>query len=339
MASACHSWGNMSVLAPSVGTLWRVIESYGLDPAPLFEGEGLALSWPLDPGTRLPYDQVDAVRAAAAAACGDPDFGLRVAKCVHPSQLGALGYAVLASATLREAFERMRRYVRVLNDKGEIELSEKDGRLTLAISVAQSSRNQRVREDGQVAFVVTLCRLNIGAGWNPLRVGFRHPRPEDVTGYEALFRCPLDFGLGRNEVTISSADADRTLPSANPVLAKMNERIVVQRLARLDRDNIPGRVRGAIMEQLPSGNVTDESVADALHMTARTLHRRLKEDGQSFRTVLKNVRRELAEQYIADPSLTLTEITFLLGFSEMSSFSRAFKNWNGVSPSEARQAL
>ena len=151
----------------------------------------------------------------------------------------------------------------------------------------------------------------------------RRDEPEDRQPWDDFFRCPIHFGAEANSVIVSSEALDEPLPSANPILAQMNERVVVQRLAKLDRDNVIGRVRGAIMEQLPSGDVSDESVAEALHMTPRTLHRRLKEDGETFRTVLKSVRQDLAEQYLADPTLTLTEITFLLGFSEMSSFSRA----------------
>lgn len=327
----------MSVLAQGVGSLWRLIESYGLDPRAFFRAEGLELDWPIEPGTRLPYEQIDAVRARAAEASGDPAFGLRVADCVHPSYLGALGYAVLASNTLRVAFERIHRYVRVLNEQGNFDLDESGKGLRASISVGQDSQNRRVRDDGQLAVLMALCRLNAGSDFQPAVVTFRHAAPEDSEPYDALFRCPVTFGAEANSMTVRSGDVDRVLPSANEVLAEMNERIVIQRLAQLDRDNVIGRVRAAIMEQLPSGNVSDESVAEALHMTARTLHRRLKEDGESFRTVLKSVRQELAEQYMADNSLTLTEITFLLGFSEMSSFSRAYKHWHGVSPSAARK--
>ncbi|MEM1411377.1 MAG: AraC family transcriptional regulator [Pseudomonadota bacterium] len=321
-----------------MGTLWRLIESYDRDPAPYFLDEGLTLTWPVKPGTRLPYETIDSIRARAAADVGDPAFGLRLAECVHPSYLGALGYAVLASNTLRTAFDRIHRYVRVLNEQGHFELDDLSDGLRATLSVGQGSLNRTVRDDGQLAVLVTLCRMNGGVELKPVAVTFQHEAPEDPTPYEALFRCPVTFGAEHNSLTLSPTDADRVLPSANPVLAQMNERIVVQRLAQLDRDNVLGRVRAAIMEQLPSGDVSDESVAAALHMTPRTLHRRLKEDGESFRTLLKAVRQELAEQYMADNSLTLTEITFLLGFSEMSSFSRAYKHWHGVSPSAARQA-
>ena len=92
------------------------------------------------------------------------------------------------------------------------------------------------------------------------------------------------------------------------------------------------------MDQLPSGHISDDSVADALHMSVRTMHRKLVEVNNNFRTILVEMRRDLAEQYILDNSLTLTEISLLLGFSEPSSFSRAFKNWTGTTPSEVRQS-
>lgn len=327
----------MSVLAQSVGNLWRVIETYGLEPGPLFLAQGLDIRWPVDPGKRVPYDQLDAARADAAAASGDPAFGLRTGQCVHPSQLGALGYAVLASDTLRDSLNRIHRYVRVLNDQSDFDVFERDDMLLSRIRVSGSSRNLAIRDDVQLSVLVAMCRFNAGPGFTPVHVTMQRPAPDDSSPWEDFYRCPVRFGTGHNEMAITLADADTLLPSANQVLAEMNDRIVIQRLAQLDRDNIPARVRAAIMDQLPSGTISDESIAAALHMTPRTLHRRLKEDGESFRTLLKAVRQDLARQYVADDSLTLTEVTFLLGFSEMSSFSRAFKNWYGHSPSTARQ--
>lgn len=329
----------MSVLAPSIGVLWKLVESHGIDPEPLFVSEGLPVDLPIEPGTRVPYHAVDRVRGRAAMLSGDPSFGLGAASFVHPSQLGALGYAWLASTSMRTAFERLQRYARVVNDHARVDLAREDGNLVMRLSIAQPSINQRVRDDGQMAFIVSLCRMNLGQNFNPQWVAFTLPEPPDRAPYASLFRCPLRFDAPANGLAISKADADRTLPSANPLLAKMNERVVNQRLAALDKANIPNRVRAEIMEQLPSGGVSDESVAEALHMTSRTLHRRLKDDGLSFREVLGEVRRSLAEQYISDPTLTLTEITFLLGFAEASSFSRAYRRWTGESPSSTRQSV
>ena len=121
-------------------------------------------------------------------------------------------------------------------------------------------------------------------------------------------------------------------------MAVLNDQVVTRRLALIDRDDIIARVQSALMDQLSNGHVSDDSVAESLHMSVRTMHRKLAEVDTSFRTLLVDMRRNLAELYILDNSLTLTEISLLLGFSEPSSFSRAFKSWTGTAPSEARQA-
>ncbi|WP_221895433.1 helix-turn-helix transcriptional regulator [Bathymodiolus japonicus methanotrophic gill symbiont] len=107
---------------------------------------------------------------------------------------------------------------------------------------------------------------------------------------------------------------------------------MINYLAKLDEDNIVDRVKAVIIEQLPSGGLTDSTVDDALYMSNRTFHRRLQQSETTFRVVLNDLRHELADKYIKDSSLNLNEISFLLGFSELSSFSRAFKRWTGISP-------
>jgi AraC-like DNA-binding protein len=327
----------VSILAPSIANLWKVIKSYGLDPAPLFAEQGLEYSLPIEPGTRASYHQVDRVRARAAELSRDPAFGLRAAEFFHPSQIGALGYSWLASSSLRTAFKRLNRYIRVINDRGQFDMDETDGMVTVTISVGQDSENSAVRDDLQMAILITLCRLNVGKDYVPRKVQMKREGPDDSQPWLDLFRCDIKFGAESNSMSFASQDVDRLLDSANPMLAQLNEQVVTRRLAQLDQNDIPNRVRAAIMEQLPSGGVSDESIADELHMTSRTLHRRLKQGGESFRGLLNEVRQDLAEQYISDPSLTLTEVTFLLGFAEASSFSRAYRRWTGSSPSAARQ--
>jgi AraC-like DNA-binding protein len=137
---------------------------------------------------------------------------------------------------------------------------------------------------------------------------------------------------------IPLALADEMLTGANPELAILNDKVVTRRLALIDREDIIARVQATLMDLLPQGNISDDAVANALHMSVRTMHRKLTEENNNFRTLLVEMRRDLAEQYILDNSLTLTEISLLLGFSESSSFSRAFKSWTGTAPSEVRQA-
>ena len=193
----------MSILAPSIGILWQVIESYGLDPEPYFAHEGIEIHWPVEPGTRLPYEAVDRIRARAAADSGDAAFGLRAAQFVHPSQLGALGYVFLASPTLRSAFVCMQRYIRVLNDRARFEVDVRDGRVVTSLSVEQDTENEVARDDAQIAYLLTLCRINAGRDFNPVEVWFRHGEPGDANPYAALFRCPVTFGAERNALAVT----------------------------------------------------------------------------------------------------------------------------------------
>lgn len=328
----------MSVFAPSLVNLWKTIESYGLDPKPLFDAEGVVLKPPIDPSLRVPWEKIDRIRARAVELSGDEAFGLRGAANLQPSQFGALGYAWQASLTLRKACSRLQRFGRIVNDRVIAEVEDRDGCMVLSLDIDTQSRCASVRDDGALAIVTRMCKNIIGNGFRLQAVHFKHAEPTDLKPYFEFFGCQLLFGQEQNQLWIPLALVDEVLPGANPELALMNDQVATRRLALLDRNDIVSRVRAALMDQLPNGTVSDDLVADTLHMSVRTMHRKLAGVEQSFRRLLTETRRQLAEQYILDNSLTLTEISLLLGFSESSAFSRAFKNWTGSSPSEARQA-
>jgi len=199
-------------------------------------------------------------------------------------------------------------------------------------------RSFPVRENGGLALVVSMCRRNYGEQLNPVSVSIRHAAPACAGNYYALFRCPVSFQAADYKITFGTADVDLPLPGSNPELALLHDQIIVKYLARLNRDDIETRVREVIVDQLPSGGISDESVAEALHMNSRTLQRRLSEAGTTFKTLLVEVRRGLARKYVQDCNLTITEISFLLGFSETSAFSRAFRTWTGQAPTQFRMA-
>ena len=139
-------------------------------------------------------------------------------------------------------------------------------------------------------------------------------------------------------MTFSLADVDKYLIGANPQLARLNDQVMIEYLAKLDKENIIDRVTAVIVDMLPSGGVVEESVAKTLNMSVRSLQRRLQQVGTTFRTLFETARRDLASTYVEDPEIELVEVAFLLGFSDQSAFSRAFKRWTGHTPSEARKA-
>jgi AraC-like DNA-binding protein len=328
----------MSVFAPSVINLWKTMESYGVDPEPLFREQGIEIRLPVDPCLRLPYEKVDRIRAMAVETSGDEAFGLRAATVYLPSQLGALGYAWQASLTLRKACLRLERFVRIVNDKARVRVEDRDSCMVVMFKLDLESANAWVRDVGGLALVTRMCRMVYGEGFRLQAVDFEHAEPADLQPYFEFFGCRLRFNQAQNRLWIPAGQADETLSGANPELALLNDEVVTRRLARIDKGDIVARLRAVLLDQLPSGEISDDTVAAELHMSVRTLHRKLATLNTSFKVELAEMRRNLAQQYILDNSLTLTEISMLLGFSESSSFSRAFKNWTGSTPTEARRA-
>lgn len=329
----------MTVFAPTLGALWKQIEGYGINPEPLFRENGIDPEVMFDPGARISAGQIQKLDVQAAKLSGDDCFGLTGAEYFRPAHLGALGFAWLASSSLRTAFERLSRYARIINEKLAVQLNE-DGRLySVTIDAQLPAMQQRIREDGQMAAMVKFCRIIAGKDFVPAKVWFRHAQPRDTARYYALFRCPVEFSAETTTLFIPVDRVDQRLTGSNDQLATLNEHIVVKYLAHSEKMDIVNRVKAAIIDRLASGAVSETSVAEQLHMTPRNIHRKLQKENTSFKTLLTETRRDLAQQYIQDRTKTLTEISFLLGFSEVSSFSRAYKGWTGQPPSEARQAL
>lgn len=328
----------MSVFAPGIVNLWRTIESYGIDPEPLFATEEIQVQYPVDPNIRVSYEKIDRIRAHAVKLCGDEAFGLRTTRVYAPSQLGALGYAWQASLTLRRACMRLERFVRLVNDKARVHIEDRDDCMVVTLELETKSLNQRARDDCELALVTMLARSICADSFRLHSVNSIHPAPEDLKPYFEFYACELNFDQAHNQLLIPFKYADEVLTGANPELALMNDKVVIRHLAMIDKGDIVALVQAVMLDQLPMGNLSDETVADALHMSVRTMHRKLTDAASNFRALLVDLRRELAEAYILDNSLTLTEISLLLGFSEPSSFSRAFKNWTGSAPSAVRQA-
>ena len=327
----------MSVFAPVLSSLWRQIEDYGIDPEPLFRAQGVEANKRFDPNARVSYIKSDRIMADAAQLTSDPFFGLKEAGYFLPTHIGPLGFAWLASTSLRTALQRLQRYIKVIHEKMQIELQDHEGVLVVTLGMDVASANAFHRDSGYLAVLTKMCRFVYGENWSPLAVNITHAAPPDTSYYFSFFRCPIEFNTGGNALHIGSGQADEQLTGSNPQLAQLNDHIVVRYLAGLDRNDIINRVKTAILENLGQGGVSETSIAQSLHMSTRNLHRKLGSEGTSFKTLLLEIRTELARQYISDTSLSLTEISYMLGFSEISAFSRAYRRWTGWSPSAARK--
>ena len=171
----------------------------------------------------------------------------------------------------------------------------------------------------------------------PVEVNLKRPEPPDPNPWIEFFGTTIQFGQSEISLSIDKRDADMPLTGSNSELVAVNEEVMRRHLMKISRNDIINQSRVRIMEQLPSGRVTKNSLADELNMSERTLHRKLREQDETFRSLLINVRMDLAEQYIRNQDFSITEIAFLLGFADTSAFSRAFRSWFGLSPTKARE--
>jgi len=314
----------------------RALSAHAIDSAALFRRAGLDPDRLRDPNARYPQAGMQRLWALATSAAGDECFGLEVAQAWHPTTFHALGYSALASETLREALLRMVRYGRVVTTGARLELQQNDGEVTVKL-LASLPNHQIVPAsiDAGVASIVILCREGRGGQVVPVRVTLTRAEPRCSSRLRTFFACPVEFGAIENVVVFRATDLDAQLPTANAVLLRVNEQVLTDYLARLERSEVTVQVQAKLIQRLPSGDVEESSIARALNLSLRSLQRKLEARGVTFRKLLDDTRHQLADQYLKDSTLSVSEIAYLLGFAEVSSFSRAFRRWTGRAPRAA----
>ncbi len=325
-----------SNLATATNILWNLFEENNYDPEPLYRDAGIDPDSLKKPGMRVQYTSVEKIWIKAVEIIDDPCFGLKAIKFWHPSYLHALGYARLASQSLREAFNRFVRYLSILSEASSIILKDDSKSLMLTVDTKSAGMRLPAQVDTLMAIIIHMCRINYGEGLKPLSVNFIHPEPPCAEKYFDLFKSPVHFSTSRDSIAFSLVDVDKHLIGANPHIARANDQVIINYLATIKKENIVHRVKAGIIGLLPSGEVTDAKVAKTIGMSVRSLQRKLSEDNTTFRTLRDQIRKELALNYLRDPSIEHAEIAFLLGYSEQSAFSRSFKRLTGLSPGEVR---
>jgi AraC-like DNA-binding protein len=324
-------------LASATNTLWYVLHVHGIDPEPFFLAEGLDPALRNAPRARYPRKRFWSAWARAERVIDDPCFGLRAAESWQPANLHALGFAWIASRSLRAALERLVHYLAIVMDERRLRLTTEGQALTLWVEPTEVDHQIPPSAfDAFWALLMAMCRYIAGDELYPLRAAFRRPEPACAARFYGYFRCPIEFGAAADLLAFSQAAVDAELPAANPELARFNDQILTDYLAQLDQERTIPRVKATLMTRLQAGDLSTERIAEVLQFSRRTLQRKLAAEGTTLKALLEEVRQELALRYLEDGTLSLSEIGFLLGFADQSAFSRAFKRWTGCSPTGYR---
>ena len=327
----------MTMYAPLVGVLWRVLESNSFDPRRLISSEFYDPENDSIYNDRVSWGEFVSIETKAYELIGDPALGLQMANHIHPSHLGALGHAWLASSSLRTALRRVKRFNRMLDEQTASQLIETEELIRVIYELHRVHPRPELAADSSLSCTLALCRLNFGEELLPVEVTLKRSEPANPQPWHDYFGIQVRFGQLSDSMALRASDADRKLTSSNRELVGSDEDLVRRHLVYMDRKNIESRVRLAILEELPSGGVTEERLATQLNMSTRNLHRKLADGGATFSSLLLEVRKELADRYIRDSKYSITEIAFILGYAETSAFSRAFRKWFDASPTEFRK--
>lgn len=318
----------------------RALDARGLDGRGLAARAGLDLSILDSPNARYDVATTTRLWRFAVAATGDLSFGLSVSRFVRQTTFHALGYSVFASRSLKDAFGRIVRYSRIVSDSIRFRLEEERDLYRLILDVpAAMPRPADEALDAAVSLIVRLVRLlHDDRSLAPMCVTLERSEPSPVEPFQRFFRAPLRFSAPTTYLEFGRGTVEALLPSGNADLALHNDAVVQSYLARVNEGHVTRRVRAIVADRLLDGRPTQASVARALGMSLRSLQRRLIEEGTCYKQILMATRRDLARSYVREARFSVTEIAFLLGFLDTSSFCRAFKRWTGQTPSRYRSA-
>jgi predicted alpha/beta hydrolase family esterase/AraC-like DNA-binding protein len=314
----------------------EVAREVGLDPWALMQEFGLPRRCLDEPDSMVPSESVCRLLEAAASRSGIGAFGLRMAEARKLSSLGPLGMFAREQPTLRDAVTALAHYARIINE-------------SLSISIEESADVAILREELLVGDVVPVrqatelavallfkaIRGYLGPDWKPLRVCFVHEAPADTSVHARVFGRDVQFGTEFNGIVCARRDLSVTNAHADPTLARYAMQLLEHRMAP-DRDRFESRVRQLVVLQLGTGQCTIERIAQMLRVDRRTIHRRLRKEGETFSDIVDAVRRELAGRYLAEGQRTLAQISSLLGFSAPSGFSRWYRQQFGQPASGLR---
>jgi AraC-like DNA-binding protein len=275
-----------------------------------------------------------------AETLGDSAFGLHLAQQANLREAGLLFYVTSAARTIGETLLLYERYCRIVNEAVRVKLSSVQNGVVVEFNFVGLSRHQfRQNAEFGLAAILKGMRENVGRNIRPIGVTFAHPRNSNLPEFERFFGCPVEYSSASDQWSFSNETLAVPLITRDPYLLETLQPFCDQ--AAKERNTAVGTLRSSVENELqkllPHGKANRQAVARALGMSERTLSRRLADEGTTYDELVDQLRRSLALQYIRAPSISVSQIAWLLGYEGSTSFSHAFARWTGRSPSAIRK--
>jgi AraC-like DNA-binding protein len=319
------------------GSTFQKLQELGVSAAAVLRRAGLPQEYSKEPRVLLKTEELFALWRAIGEVSTNPAIGLQLGSETRTERFHPIGLAALSSENFGAAMDQMARYKqltcpeKILQEKDDREWSIQF-RWLLADEVEPP-----VLIECAFAWILSIARLGTGTQLSPLRLEFVQPRAHLKT-IERQFGCSVTCGVPRNAIVFHSSDARRPFVTRNAELLGLLAPQFEEELKQENEDeNFVERARVAIHQKLTGQRPTIDDIADVLHISSRTLQRRLQDEGSSFQRVLEEARHQLARHYLNNSVLELNETAYLLGYEDGNSFVRAFRNWEGIPPARWRE--
>ncbi|GAB4522754.1 MAG: AraC family transcriptional regulator [Roseibium sp.] len=319
----------------------KVVAAAGgdVDASVLLAEAGIDPDGPWEPKAMIPaatyYDLLERI----AKQIDVTDLPVRTGASMRLDEYGALGLAFKAATTLGASYARVERYARLWTGVVEYELrSVPRGVLFILHRPGVRRLGMRLSNEATLASAVSIARQVSPLPVTPLEVQVQHRAPESIAAHENWFGCPVRFGAKLDAILFSKETlAQPNILGDEGISRYLTSHLDAELAEIAEEAPLVARTKDAIAQSLSEGAPKMEEIARGLGFSARSFHRRLSEHGMSFQTLAEETRRQLAEGLLRDERHSLAEIAFLTGFSEQSSFTRAFKRWLGTTPASYRR--
>jgi len=288
------------------------------------------------PGVRFSKEVMNRLWENSVLQSNNPNIGLLFGRHGLMRGLRPPIYTLLSSPSLKLGLKRILPFQHLICDFTNIDVSQTSEGFCLTIECIKSGEVHYASVDAWLSGIVSLVRWILQSSVNPLKVTLKHSCYSGIEDYTNAFRCPVEFDKERNSVLFSRDDFEEPIPTSDAGLTLYYERIMSSDLEKSQLMDLKDFVKSEIIKNLPNGSPGIELIASKQYMTGRTLQRRLKSEGVVFKDLLDSCRQDLAVEYLCHGIISIEKIAIELGFSEASSFVRAFKRWFNQTPGEYR---
>ena len=328
-----------SVLGSFLLPIAQALRLHGVDPLELMAEVGIDVAKIANPDWRVPHNSFNLLMERCVEETGDEAFGLLAGEQVQPQALHGLGFAWLASDTVYDGLKRLTRFGKLVSTAADLQLLEEGELVVLDLGrIPLSEHFHYASRDYAIGMVTRMCSLALGDFLAPVSVQLERPSPVEAERWESMLAARVEFDSSRSCLVWYRSDIMEPLVTGDPELARANDEQTQAYLDSFVVQSTSREVVDKIVEHLPDGPPNQQQIAEALHVSNRTLQRKLKDEGTSFMDLLQDTRLQLARKYLSHPNRSVVETAYLLGFSEPSTFSRAFKRWTGVAPADFRDS-